>query len=176
MYKRQNIYFENNILHDNNAIQKYSKIMYKEAILIHLHTRSINNLVIKSLKTRLPGKYIQNISGLKTVIDNLDKTNIINTFIDIIGIKASLPYAHSQTMKVHLINYKIIKYDNSIINLEEENKILNMILTENNISIIKYNKYINILNLMLLKEYRFHYTLDCSCSNYIKIQKSLLNS
>ena len=38
-----NIYFEGNILNHNSPIIEFNTSSYNEDVLIHIHTRSINN-------------------------------------------------------------------------------------------------------------------------------------
>ena len=50
------IYFEGSILKENNPCHPVSILSYKDHVLVHLHTRSIHNLIIKSMCTCLHNK------------------------------------------------------------------------------------------------------------------------
>ena len=123
------------INHKNNDSINESYTNY----LLHIHTRSLNNLVLKSLITILRNKSINNIDNFKELINNfsIDDKNILEKFKKTIGLKAILPYSHSNSkilnsVKDHpLFNKKIVDFDN-------EKKILYILLKKYNINIEKY--------------------------------------
>lgn len=133
------IYFENNILTNqkpnNHSITENS---YQDSVLIHLHTRSIKNLTIKSLKTKLNKKHINDLDNFNNLIENYHNFNnkeLFSKFKSFIGLKAQLPFAHI-TKPINLNNYQISTYNNKIIDNIQENEILKNLLNEN------YNNFI----------------------------------
>lgn len=151
--EKLNIYFENIILNKNHSCaHPITHHSYQESLLIHLHTRSVNNLIIKSLNTKLLNKNINSSGNFKNfieLIDNYnshkDKSSILQDFKTSIGLKARLPFHHTKSPIIQdsiLNNYTIDKYDNPIIDIDTENKILKQILKMNNID---YNKYIEFI-------------------------------
>ena len=154
--EKLNIYFENNILNKNKShAHTITDHSYKESMLIHLHTRSVNNIIIKSLNTKLGKKNINSSGNFKKfieLIDNYnsykDKSSILQEFKTSIGLKAYLPFHHSNSSIIEdsiLNNYILDKYDNPIIDIDTENKILKKILKMNNID---YNKYIEFIKII----------------------------
>ena len=136
------IYLENmqSVLHMNKPNKHpITKNSYQEHILIHLHTRSINNLILKSLVTIL-GKNVKRIS--KKIRNKIDFIAMINCF-DInnipahyilleqfkacIGLKAELPFAHSNNETVDIncfINHKQLDYEQDCIDQNKEKFII----------------------------------------------------
>ena len=152
--EKLNIYFENNILNKNKShAHPITDDSYQESILIHLHTRSVNNIIIKSLNTKLGKKNINSSGNFKNFIELIDnykscknKSSILQEFKTSIGLKARLPFHHTKKCPIIqdsiLNNYTIDKYDNPIIDIDTENNILKKILIMNNID---YNKYIEFI-------------------------------
>ena len=164
------IYFEEKILNkpqpNNHSITHES---YSESILLHLHTRNINNLVLKSIVTNLGDSVNRNVKkinnlpnfiNLITYNSNYKDEQLLEKMIDTIGIKAKLPYDHSNISKtntniVKLKDYYIYDYNFDTVNVLVEKEILNTILKKHNINKNKYYEFINRINNILLKEGRF---------------------
>ena len=158
------IYLENmqSVLHMNKPNKHpITKNSYQEHILIHLHTRSINNLILKSLVTIL-GKNVKRIS--KKIRNKIDFIAMINCF-DInnmpahyilleqfkacIGLKAELPFAHSNNETVDIncfINPKQLDYEQDCIDQNKEKFIIEKELLNNKVNLEKYYYFTNILN------------------------------
>jgi hypothetical protein len=157
--KNLHIYFENNILNQNMPMHVINKNSYKENILIHLHTKSIHNLIIKSVNTKLQKKGITNknefINLINTFDSNVNDNDIFNQFAEYIGLKAKLPYSHISSSLIDTSNYDIIKYnyDISDSNMEEIN-VLNF-LHINNIDENKYFNFINKINSKITNDRSF---------------------
>ena len=159
------IYFENNILNKqiahNHLINNFS---YKEHILVHIHTRNLNNIILKSLTTKLGlnnnviPKQIKNKLHFIHFINNFNFNNIkyeilLKQFKSLIGLKATLPFIHSKTKEINfkLLNYKINNYENNFVNYQEEKTILEKVLIENNINIKNFYKILDILSIYIYK-------------------------
>lgn len=149
------IYFENNIIGSNrySAQQEITDNSYTETILIHIHTRSVNNIIIKSLSTLLKKKYIKDKNNFKKLIEdykNYDsKQKLISQFRNIIGPKAGLPFHHTKKNKINekiLENFLIFQYIYPIINESRENEILKYELTKININYNNYKEFIKNIN------------------------------
>jgi hypothetical protein len=146
------IYFEDNILINNYPQQTISEKSYKDSILIHLHTRSINNIVIKAFNTVLDGKSIMNISKFITLINTLTKdsenNNLLELFKQYIGTKATKPFEHSKKPLIHvdINNFSIYDYKYKVTNLEIEEKYIVNLLNYNNIDKDKYHYFITKLH------------------------------
>ena len=142
------IYFENSIMYENLPKHNVKDTSYQESILIHLHTRSIHNLIIKSLTNNVnmsKGKRIEDKQKFINFVNNGD--NVVEDFKNIIGTKAKLPFKNSLQDKYKLEGkYRIYKYGNDVINLQEERKILNFYLKKDNIDKNKYNLLIRKIN------------------------------
>ena len=163
------IYFENNILNNQNPKDhKITKNSYKETILVHIHTRSINNLIIKSFTTKLGNinniipKQIKKKKHFILFInafdfDNIKYEKILKYFRLYIGLKADLPFNHikSNLINFNKLGYKINNYNNYLINYKEEKDLLERILINNNINIKNYYKIMNILSIYLFKSNYF---------------------
>ena len=148
------IYFENNILNDNEARsqQPITDNSYKESMLIHLHTRSVNNLIIKSFTSVIINKNMNNTGNFNNFIELIDNyksyteiSMLLQQFKLSVGNKGKLPFSHtkkSPIRKCFLKKYTLNKYDNSIIDIDNENKILKQVLKMNNIDYTKYIEFI----------------------------------
>ena len=159
--KSYHIYFENKILTANKANQhKINECTFEDEILIHIHTRSIHNLIIKALCTKLHGKGVSSGSKLKELINNFDinnSKNILDEFKKHVGSKATLPYGHSNYPCSHFNSEKFLitdyKYD--VIHNKKEEAIISKLLQDNNINETKYYQFINELNKIIKNEKRF---------------------
>lgn len=144
------IYFENKFINDNNAKQPINNNSYLDCYLIHIHTRSITNIITKSLNSynNMSQKQIKNKNNFVNYINNktyLKSKNHLDDFKNLIGIKAQLPFSH---VKNNYINIKFpnINYDMNLIDTNKENNMLNIYCKNNNINIDNLNEFMNILN------------------------------
>ena len=153
------IYFENNILNQNDALHEINNNSYKENILIHLHTRSIHNLIIKAFNTHFIEKTISNknqfIHFINELDSNLNDNDILNKFIEYIGMKSKLPYYHISSGLVDTSNYDIVKYNYDIVDSNIEKKSVLNFLHINNIDESKYVYFINKLSSKIINDRTF---------------------
>lgn len=152
------IFFENNILTNNQPIISLSEESYKEHVLIHIHTRSLHNLVLKSFNTVFHGKIIKSknefIEFINTLEDKVCDDNVIALFIKYIGSKAELPYLHKNDNLVNMAEFNILKYDYDIIDSNDNIDISNC-LNDNNVNLKKYFDFINCLNEKVVNDKTF---------------------
>lgn len=143
------IYFENNIIRNNQALFQTNENSYTEHILIHVHTRSLHNLVLKSINTAFGDKMIhlknEFIEFINTLDNNLSHDTILNIFLKYIGLKARLPFCHSGGELINIFEYDILKYNYDIIDSNENIDILNC-LNNNHINLNNYLYFINSLS------------------------------
>ena len=142
--EKDNIIYNHYIDHTNNNSQNESYKNY----LLHIHTRSLNNLVLKSLITILNNKHIKDKNSFKEFVNNfsINNKNILQKFKNSIGKKATLPYSHSNG-KIININKNHPLFNSKIIKFEEEKEILYKLLKKNNINIEKYELMIKELEI-----------------------------
>lgn len=149
------IYFENNILSENNKLQNITNNSYKEHILVHLHTRSINNLILKCMNTLFMGKLIKNKDEFIEFINNKGYENITNQQLihrlkQLIGTKVILLFIainqHEKYTKKNIYNTYNYKYN--VIYRELEEKLLNNLLDLNNINKENYNELVKKIELL----------------------------
>jgi hypothetical protein len=150
MKKQVCIYFENNIINQNNTIHNFSIHMYKESVLLHIHTRSIHNSILKSFITVLHQKKIKNKNNFINYINNFDNTKdddkLFKKFNEYIGKKCSLVFAHSKNKYITLENFRIPEYKNKLFErTKDEASIINC-LNQNNVNITKYFQFIEKIN------------------------------
>lgn len=145
------IFFESSFLESNKPNNhSISPVSYKNSILLHLHTRSLNNLVIKAFTTRLGyygrntiQKKIKNIYNFTKLINEPSNYDLLQNFRKVIGFKAEKPFLHSKADKIKYFNFKINHYENDLIEKEKEKELIEKILIENNINIKEYYKKCN---------------------------------
>jgi hypothetical protein len=145
------IFFENKILETNKPNNHpISIVSYKKSILIHLHTRSLNNLVIKAFTTRLGfhgrntiQKKIKNIHNFIKLINEPSNYELLQNFRKVIGFKADKPFVHSKANKIKYFDFKINHYENDLIENQKEEELIEKIFIENNINIKEYYKKCN---------------------------------
>jgi len=147
-----NIFFEGKIVYENKPIWDLNDNSYEDTILVHLHTRSIHNIFTKSFITRFDEKKISNKQGFLDFIGFMDiknDSNIIEKFKEYIGLKAELPFRHSTSPKIN-VNlfdlYNIYHYKYDLIDTEKEKRIIQYLLTNDNIDITKYDIFTTLLS------------------------------
>ena len=134
------INYNDNIVKNLRRHHQLSEYNYSyDNYLLHIHTRSINNLVLKSLITILGNKHIHDINNFKEFVNNftINDENILERFKDSIGQKAKLPYGHSQN-KIMDINKNHHLFNKKIVNFNKEKEILYKLLNKNKINTKNY--------------------------------------
>jgi len=151
------IYFENNIINNNESGFLINENSYKEHVLIHLHTRSLNDLVFKSINSVFKEKTIsckdEFIDYLNMLEQNVyDDDTLLNYFLKYIGTKAQLPFGHKNNNLINLDEYNISKYNNcNIYHSNDNNNILNC-LKINNINEQNYFNFINRISKIIIND------------------------
>ena len=178
------IYFEEDILFENKPKDHIiTNKSYNETILVHLNTRSINNMIIKSISTKFKTKKISDISAFRELINTISvDNNILDNMKNTIGLKAQMPLSRiiNNNIIIQLKNFNIKKYDYNIIDLNSERIILENILEDNNIDKIKYYNFINKINTILINNKYFFKNNDFDwetyINNYIDLKKAGINT
>jgi hypothetical protein len=154
------IYFEHNIIHNNQALFPINEKSYTEHILIHVHTRSLHNLVLKAINTAFDDKKIhlknEFIEFINTLDNNLSNDTTLILFLKYIGLKAQLPFGHSTGALINMFEYDILKYDYELIDSNENIDILNC-LNNNNINLNNYFYFIKSLSDKTINDKTFVY-------------------
>ena len=118
-----------------------------ENYLLHIHTRSLNNMILKSFITILHEKNIKNMDEFKKLVNNVDyESNVLDKFKKCIGLKATLPYTHSRGEKIK-VNKCHKLFNEKIVRFKKEKKILYKMLKENGIYIKNYELFIHKLEI-----------------------------
>jgi hypothetical protein len=155
------IFFEDDIIHNNQALFPINEKSYKEHILIHMHTRSLHNLVLKSFNTVFDCKIIslknEFIEFINTLEHNLSNDTTQSFFLKYIGAKAQLPFGHSGGKLIDTVEYDILNYDYEIMDSIEHIDILNC-LNNNNINCNNYFYFISSLSEKTINDKTFVYT------------------
>lgn len=91
-----NVLIDGNVLHAvGTHVKPTATHASVDAALVHVHTRSLANMVLKAATTRLPQKTLQNSTKLLDLLLS-PQPPILDRFIAIVGLKASLPLHHSK--------------------------------------------------------------------------------
>ena len=151
--KPHNIYLDGNIIHYKKPLYPKNKYMYSEAYLIHLHTRSISNIIMKSLYTRFFSKGISNKKNLISLINTFDKDidpeKLFNQFKECIGAKVILPLKHINAPLLDTNDLLLFQDTINVINEEMETKLLYKELHKLNIDISKYELFVKTITYYL---------------------------
>jgi hypothetical protein len=152
------IYLEGKLISLNKSVHDLQPYSYnKDATLIHIHTRSINNIIIKSLFTVLDSKRILSLKGLINYINefNEDK-DIIESFKNLVGQKAKLPFHHAESSisNIDLLNYMIPEYSCDVINPVLEKNLILRTLNKFNIDDEKYDIFVEALTKEIKTSFR----------------------
>ena len=156
------IYLEGSIINTNKSVHDIHDYSYnKDAVLINIHTRSIHNIIIKSLYTVLNTKRILVLGDFINYINNFSEDkNIVLSFKNMIGQKAKLPFHHSTQdyiSNIDISNYKILQCKNNVIDVKKENDLVKSILNKNNIDEEQYYIFVNALNKEIKENHRRFY-------------------
>lgn len=151
------VYFENNITNRYQAHHEINKNQYTDSILIHIFSRSLNNIILKDI-----GSYKNYPWNLKqsNIIDLINIINLPinnNTFINFKNInkRLKISYNHAQANKIDIKNFIIKKYLYPVINLKKEKEILDISLQKNNINPEKYYKFAEYISNEILNKKDF---------------------
>ena len=143
------VYFEKKVLSIASALHAITDNSYDDSVLIHVHTRSLHNIVLKAFNTGLQNKTISNqqkfADSLK-VTHSTSPDGLLKLFKEAIGKKATLPFAHSKTDTIDLSSFHIPQKTKPIINVNEETKELLKTLENRKINRLEYLGFINKLN------------------------------
>jgi len=145
------IYFEDQILTSNSPKQEITSQIYKESVLIHLHTRSIHNLIIKSFHTLFFAKQIKEKQLFIDFVNNIDissRDNIgfLENFKSFMGVKAKLPFSHASypICNIKMIDFDIkSNYSFDVIDVSKEYEYISKILLKNGIEKEQYDSMVN---------------------------------
>lgn len=141
------IYFENLNNLENKPKHNLNNNSYNDSCIIHVHTRSFNNLIIKSIITKFKEKKINNKDCFKNFINNeefkdINDQGLLQELKKLIGAKFHLPF---HQIKIELLknnlfleNFKLFDYESKFLDEDEEKKNLELILKKNNINIQNY--------------------------------------
>ena len=142
------ICFENLTNIENKGRHNLNHNSYNDSILLHIHTRSFNNLITKSLITKLKPKIINNKNRFKNFIDNeefkkFNDNDLIDEMKKNIGAKFCLPFNHiMKWVKLHnalfFKKFKLFDYESKFLDEDQEKENLELVLKENNINIENY--------------------------------------
>lgn len=145
---KENIFLEN-LEKVKTISMKYdlNENSYNNSCIIHVYTRSFNNLILKSLKTKFKNKAIINKENFINFVNNIEfkKMNdeyLINKLNEIIGNKIKLPINQNKREKfdnkLFFKNFRLFDYESKFLDEKEEKENLETILKENNINIENY--------------------------------------
>lgn len=117
---------------------------YSDSTLLHIHTRSIDDIVLKALTRKFYGHQIKSIETFKHIIS---KPIDLNTFKNTIGAKAGLPFAHSSNFSNNTANISIDTFNIPNIQIDFVKKsfadsLLRNALNKHNINYNQYRIYI----------------------------------
>lgn len=130
---------------------------YTESALIHLHTRSMDDLMLKTLMGKFYGKEIKSLKTFKHIIYN---PVFLNTFKKTIGLKASLPFTHTNNFSNNTANISIDTFNIPNIQIDFVKKsfadsLLRNALNKHNINNNQYRIYIE----QLIKKINEYYNI-----------------
>ena len=139
------VFFENECLSSVRPHHKRTRRSYADAALIHIHTRSIDDLLLKAASTVLGGKSLASVPAFRTAISmpcNLED------FQHAVGAKARLPFEHSTSFSLDLANpvsmerFNILQLEEVFVNKDVADAILQKILLERGIDYNQYRLYV----------------------------------
>jgi len=155
------IYIEGSLINANKSVHDLQTYSYNMgATLVHIHTRSIHNIILKSLFTVLGTKRILWLDGFINYINNFtEDKDIIKSFKNLIGQKAKLPFHHSESAicKIDLSSYNIPECSNKVINQVLEKNLIMLGLKRFNINERKYEMFVEALTKEIKTNFRRFY-------------------
>jgi hypothetical protein len=128
------IYFEEEILKRQSNNHKLCNASYTESCLVHLHTRSIQSLVIKALVSKFCDKKISQLSLFKNFIEQsftFSPEKLLQSFIGSIGPKAEIPFRQANHQIIDTFDYRLCFNDINNLNSELVDLNLERILVKN---------------------------------------------
>jgi hypothetical protein len=147
------VYFERKVLTNNSPLHALETHSYEDAMLLHVHTRSLNNIVLKALQTALVAKVVKDVSKFSDLIkckagDEKDKRSL-DLFKEAIGKKATLPFTHCKEVAFtneELKQFLIPESSREVINKVMETQDIIKALEKKNINRLEYLGFIARLN------------------------------
>lgn len=160
------------LLHMSSSIHNLTDKSYSESVVFHVHTRSVDDLVIKALTTAFKDKEFKSISSFQheLALNSFPEDSgviihgvSIDSFKEAIGQKAKLPFCHSanfsdKTAPICIQDFTIPNSDKYFEDKTYANKILKKILVTNNIDYNVYSIYIE----KLIKEIQLKFNIKNS--------------
>ena len=141
------IFMEDEIIGNNDGIgHKYTKKSYNESVLIHLHTRSLNNLILKSISSAFTEKLLTSMVGLRKLIETKNVKDVYTPFMEFINHKAKQPFIHKNNRLVDISNMNIYDYSYNLIEEDNEINLTKKILQHKNIKIDNYESFVKKLS------------------------------
>lgn len=135
---------------------------YKDHVLIHIHTRSLDNCIFKAVSTVLNGKKINNLKGFANYINGPEaNTPNLDKIKNLLGLKASRPYIHSQDSPIMELERFSIPYDH-FISTPDTNRNLELVLNRLKIDKDKYSDFVSILSNSIVKSGTFMQLSPCT--------------
>lgn len=139
------IFLENKCLNKmmpNN--HKVTKETYVESALVHIHTRSMNELIRKAFQPITEQKSIASLRNFKQLIS---KPIDLDSFKKSVGSKASLPFSHSNnfsndTANIVLDNFTTNYSDIDFVNTSKLNSMIKDITSKYNIDYEQYCRFV----------------------------------
>lgn len=136
------IYFENKIYDTPSPLHNLTKQSYDDSILVHVHTRSVHNIVTKSCKTALTSKIIRSADKFKALVHENSLNNCFDKFKQVIGLKATLPFIHAKPIKsdavIDLQNYTFPQHKSTFTTEAMEWSDIKDLMKEKGIDLEKY--------------------------------------
>lgn len=166
-----NVYFESLYFKDEfhgdqvaivqEGIPKVSDFSYNECYLLHLHTRSLRSLIIKSLQATFETKRVRQLAPVLDLLRNdheFEDTKFLHEFQIRAFPKSALPYAHSEIGNVNkqLLNHRLYTSNYSLIDFKKEEAILLEVLKSVNVSFSDFVKFENRLVKIVFGQKTFH--------------------
>lgn len=151
------VYIDDKIINNLNPRQDILNKSYHNSYLIHIHTRSIKNIICKSLNNyhNMCSKSIACKNIFINYINNklyLKSNNLLDDFTKYIGVKAKLPFGHANNKTINTL--PDLKYDCNILNTEIENDLLRFYCNKFSINYDNINEFMELLNnLDILKKF-----------------------
>ena len=146
--KKPVVFFENKYLSNIHPFHDVACDSYADTALIHIHTRSIDDLLLKAASTVLKAKRFASVPAFRKAISmpcNLEK------FQHAVGKKARLPFVHSSNFSLDLANpvpmerFNILQLEEDFVNKDVADTILQKTLVKRGIDYSQYRLYVEVL-------------------------------
>ena len=166
-----NVYFESlyfkDEFHGNQVatlerLPKVSDFSYNECYILHLHTRSLRSLIIKSLQATFERKRLRQLAPVLDLLRNdheFEDTQFLSQFRIRARPKSELPYVHATkigNVNKQLLNHRLYTSNYSLIDFKKEEAILLEVLKSVNVSFSDFVKFENRLVKIVFDQKTFH--------------------